>query len=418
MQRLLLCALGWLAVLPAQAEPWLFGEKIAVTQTGKSGIFHHIDSAGRKNIAVSGDTVAVIWEDNRGGVPQVHVAFKPRGSSAFEPAWRVSDALSGAHTSAAFEPVIVELAGGRFLMGWEQDNGVWVRSGGPNGLDPALKLSGAQEAGQITLASGARATHAAWAQRNGRYRQIVTTPIAIHGPNRAVSAAPARPADRAPPTNEQLYPTLAVSVQGVVIVWEDRRHGHTRLLTSFAEHGQAFGAATELNEVVQKSTDYGSGNGVTRAALTLFGADQVGAVWMDKRGFSTGYDVYAARSHDGGRHFGKNEGVQDSFGDNFSQWHAAIGGNASGVLAVVWDDDRDGSPDILLSWQTANVWNDNLSVAPASGAGQQTNPAIAIDSRGDLHLIWVDSADKDQPTRIFYALGKHTEARTPAAVKK
>ncbi len=40
-------------------------------------------------------------------------------------------------------------------------------------------------------------------------------------------------------------------------MWEDRRHGHTVLLTSFAEPGKAFGAANVLNEVVQKSSDYG-----------------------------------------------------------------------------------------------------------------------------------------------------------------
>lgn len=418
MARLLLCGLGWWMALPVLAEPWVFGDKIAVTPTDKPGIFQHIDSAGRKNIAVSGDTVAVIWEDNRTGVPQVYVAFKSIGSPAFEPAWRVSDAMPGAHALAAFEPVIVGLARGRFLMGWEQDNGVWVRSGGPNGLDPAIKLSGKEEAGQVTLATGARGSHVAWAQRQGRYRQIMATSIVVHAPNSAVRAAPARPVDRAPPTNEQLYPALAVSAQGVVIAWEDRRDGHTKLLASFAETGKAFGAATELNEVVQKSTEYGSGNGVTRAALASFDADRVGAVWMDKRGFRTGYDVYAARSLDGGRRFGKNEIVQDPFGDNFSQWHVAIGGNAGGVLAAVWDDDRDGSSDILLSWPTLDGWNDNQAVAPASGAGEQTNPAVAIDSRGNLHLVWVDAPGKDQPTRIFYALGKHKETGAPAAVKR
>lgn len=410
MGRLLLCGLGLLVVSPAIAAPWLFGEKITVAQTSKARTFHHVESSGRKNIAVSGDTVGVIWEDNRSGVSQVYVVFKSIQSSAFEPEWRVSDAPPRAHTLAAYEPVIVALGAGRFLMGWEQDSGVWLRSGGPQGLDAAVKL-GSVEAGQITLATGARGTYAGWAQQQGRHRQIVVAPITIRGLDNAVSVGTARPADSAPPVNEQLYPTLAVTSKGVTVVWEDRRHGHTALLTSFAEPGKAFGAVTELNEVVQKSATYGRGSGVTRATLAVFGADQIGAAWMDKRGMSTGYDIYSAISRDAGRHFGKNEMVQDSFGDNFTQWHPAISGAADGALVVAWDDDRDGSSDIQLSWKTADGWSEDLAVPPASGAGQQAHPAIAFDSRGSLHLIWLDYLDKGQPTRIFYAMGKRSAAK-------
>ena len=410
MGRLLLCGLGLLAIPPAIAAPWSFGEKITVAQTSKARTFHHIESSGRKNIAVSGDTVGVIWEDNRSGVPQVYVAFKPIPSPAFEPAWRVSDAPPRAHTLPAYEPVIVALGGGRFLMGWEQDSSVWVRSGGPKGLDPALKL-GSAEAGQITLATGVRGTYAAWVQQQGRHRQVVTAAITVRGPDQSVNAAAVRPVDPMPPVDEQLYPTLAVTTKGVSIAWEDRRHGHTVLLTSFSESGKPFGVATELNEVVQKSATYGRGSGVTRATLAVFGADQVGAAWMDKRGYSTGYDIYGAISRDGGRRFGKNEIVQDSFGENFSQWHPAICGTTDGALAVAWDDDRDGSSDIQLSWKTADGWSEDLAVPPASGAGQQTHPAITLDSRGNLHLIWLDYLDKDQPTRIFYSMGKRTAAK-------
>src|SRR4030067_669195 len=167
MGRMLLCGLGLLAIPPAIAAPWSFDEKMTVAQTSKPRTFHHVESSGRKNIAVSGDTVGVIWEDNRSGVPQVYVAFKPIQSSAFESPWRTSDAPPRAHALAAYEPVIVALGGGRFLMAWEQSSGVWVRSGGPQGLDPAVKL-GSAEAGQITLATRARGTYAAWTPPHGR----------------------------------------------------------------------------------------------------------------------------------------------------------------------------------------------------------------------------------------------------------
>src|SRR4030066_181163 len=213
----------------------------------------------------------------------------------------------------AMPPAFAARGSGRFLRGGEQNSGVWVRSGGPQGLDPAVKLGGV-EAGQITLATGARGTYAAWAQRHGRHRQIVAAPLTLRAPNKAVRAGAGRPGDPAPPVDEQLSPTLAVTAKGVTVAWEDRRHGHTALLTSFAEPGKAFGSATELNEVVQKSATYGRGSGVTRATLAVFGAAPVGAAWMDKRNFRTAYDIYGAISRDGGRRFGKTEWVRDSFG--------------------------------------------------------------------------------------------------------
>src|SRR4030066_360348 len=113
----------------------------------------------------------------------------------------------------AMPPAFAARGSGRFLRGWEQNSGVWVRSGGPQGLDPAVNLGGV-EAGQITLATGARGTYAAWAQRHGRHRQIVAAPLTPRGPNKAGGAGEGRPVDPAPPGDEQLAPTTAGTTGG------------------------------------------------------------------------------------------------------------------------------------------------------------------------------------------------------------
>ena len=53
------------------AAAWEFSGRIVVTRDSKPGLFHHLDSAGRKNIAVSGNRIAVVWEDNQDGSPQI-----------------------------------------------------------------------------------------------------------------------------------------------------------------------------------------------------------------------------------------------------------------------------------------------------------------------------------------------------------
>ena len=151
---------------------------------------------------------------------------------------------------------------------------------------------------------------------------------------------------------------------------------------------------------------FGGGPGAARVAIARFGEDGVAAVWSDKRNFRTGYDVYGAVSLDGGRTFGPNQSVQDAFGDLTEQWHPAVAGNLDGSVAVVWDDNRDGTGDVWLAWRVAAAWSDSQAVPGASGPGEQTHPAVALDARGNLHVVWVERDAAGGPTRLRYAFGQ------------
>jgi hypothetical protein len=152
-------------------------------------------------------------------------------------------------------------------------------------------------------------------------------------------------------------------------------------------------------------TELGRGTGAMRPAIAGHGDGLVSAVWLDKRDFLSGYDVYSARSTDGGAHYGADTKVQDSFGDAIAQWHAGIAGNRRGDLAIAWDDTRDGSPDIWLSWPEGAGWADNVAPALASGPGAQSDPALALDEAGDLHLAWIER-DTEGRSRLRYAIGR------------
>lgn len=58
----------------ALATPWQFEKPVAVTAVTGPGIFHHLESSGRRNIAVSANSVAVAWEDERDGTPRIYLA--------------------------------------------------------------------------------------------------------------------------------------------------------------------------------------------------------------------------------------------------------------------------------------------------------------------------------------------------------
>ncbi len=401
MKRTALAIFVGIIAPPGWAAGWRFTVPEDVAPAGGAGVFHHVESAGRKNIAVSHGVVAVIWEDNRSGAPQVYVAFKPSRDAPFSDAYPVSNGAS------AYEPVIVGLNDGRFLMAWEQDGGVSARAGDARGLDPAYSLA-RDGASQASLAvSGIQQIYAVWSQVVKRHARIR---LAMIAPQRAVGlvrVGEPKDVDPDPPSADQLYPSIVVNRSGVTVAWEDRRRGHTVLYYSHAKDGAHFGTPMMLNELPpRRTTVYGRGTGVARVVLARYDANGVAAVWLDKRNFIEAYDVYAGLSDDGGAHFGPNQKVQDDFATGAAQWHAAIAGDRAGRVVAVWDDARDGTSDIWLSWRDGDGWSVDETVPSASGPGWQRSPALALDEKGNLHLVWVDRQDENGPTRIRYLFGR------------
>lgn len=153
-----------------------------------------------------------------------------------------------------------------------------------------------------------------------------------------------------------------------------------------------------------RTIDLGAGMGSMRPGLAVCGPACLVAVWLDKRDFLSGYDVYAAFSQDGGRSFGKNLKVQDSFGDNMAQWHPAVAASRDGRVVVAWDDERDGSADVWLSDWNGQAFGDDVALPAASGPGAQSDPVILLDDSGALHAAWLEKSESGG-TRLKYARG-------------
>ena len=393
VNRFAVLLFAFAGVAAADTAPWQFGTPVTVADA-RPGVFHHLESAGRRSIAVSGDAVAVVWEDNRDGTPRAYVAFRTGAASDFQ-----GMRLSG--EGEAYEPAVTGLENGRFVFGWEEAGQAWVRSGGPLGLDPPVRL-GREAGAQVTLARGERGVYVAWAKQTGK---VMAIHVARLTPGR--DGAPitfSRPVIVTPQLQvEQLYPALAVLKSATVVAWEDRRHGHTVIYAAQSRDDRRFSAARRVNEQLpRRSTTFGRGTGAARVVLARLGAERAAAVWLDKRDFEGGYDIYAAVTTDAGRLFGKNLPVVDDFGRSFGQWHAALAVDSQGRQVCVWDDDRDGSPDLWFSWRSDGPWTENLGVPGASGPELETSPVLAFDDQGGLHLAWIEQVAAGGPTRLRY----------------
>jgi hypothetical protein len=382
---LLLAVLAW----PAQAT-WEWSPPLTVNSVQGTAIFVHLESANRRGIAVSGDTVGVVWEDNRDGSPQCYLAIKPDGAAAFQPEIRLSQ-------GDCYEPVVLGLGAGLFVAAWEEGGRVHARVL-PGGA--ALRLSDAESA-QVTLAAAGDRLYAAWSEQAGRFRRIVVARLERQADGLSVKTM--QPVEAAKPADEQGWPALAVKQDGsVTVAWEDRRAHHTVPMVSHSRDGRRFARPARLTDQASGGVGgLGAGSGAMRPTLAAWGKQGVAAVWLDKRDFLAGYDVYAAFDR-GTRRFGKNLRVQDSFGDNMTQWHALIVGDADGRLVALWDDARDGTPDVWLADWNGRAFGNNEAVPAASGPGAQSDPVATLDAAGSLHVVWLDR-DEAAGTHIRYA---------------
>ncbi len=404
----------------AAATPWSLSESLTVAEAAGVTHYHHLDGAGRKHLAATEAAVALVWEDDRSGAPQVYVAVKRLADAAFTRIYRLS------YGAEAYEPAIVALDAERWVAVWEQDGSIHGCVIDATGAAPAQRLA-AQPARQATLVTDGRQRVAAiWARGEGRGQVIEVSELQVE--RTAIKAGPVSAVAPVGGQPFQAYPAAWLGGGRLVIAWEDRRAGHTRLFYAWRDGQQPFAPARQLNEhnapPASADAPVRLGSGVMRVALAGDRAAAVQAVWLDKRNPSSGYAVWGARSDDGGKTFGANRQVQDDLGAAVPQWHASVAAGPRGFVAV-WDDTREAwedaseAGDVVLSWQSGTTaWSEDLVVPGASGQGYQGSPVLALDPRGDLHLAWIERDDLSAPTRLRYLHGRAVAPSPRAATDR
>jgi hypothetical protein len=262
---------------------------------------------------------------------------------------------------------------------------------------------------QANLTAVGNELAAVWSEREQRFGRIYALRLIPEG--LVLRAGDGCPVDAVPPVDEQLYPTALLLQGRLVVAWEDRRPKHTIIMAAIEEQPASchFSPPARISEKrTGRNLPYGAGHGVSRVATHSVGERSVFAAWADKRNFRNGYDIWGAFYHLGDAGFGKNEWVQDDFGGLSKQRHASVAGNAHGLLAVAWDDEREGNADLMLSWHEAEGWSDDWPLPDASGPGWQGNPSIVFDDAGNLHAAWIERDKLGGATRLKYAFGRYS----------
>jgi hypothetical protein len=166
------------------AQPWSFADPIGLASPPEGGNYHHLDGAGRRHIAASQDEVAVVWEDDRTGSPQIYLALKPDRADGFPAPQRLSDG------DEAYEPALVAIDDGRWLAAWEQDGAIKARLIDLSGLGPITELA-PKDSRQVTLASdGTGRLAALWARRQAGGQLIQAAELRANGRTVELAEAP------------------------------------------------------------------------------------------------------------------------------------------------------------------------------------------------------------------------------------
>jgi len=181
----------------------------------------------------------------------------------------------------------------------------------------------------------------------------------------------------------QTIPPAVVSdgAGGVIVAWEDSRHGERNI---YAQRLGAGGARMWADSGVVVCAAIGHQIG---PVIVADGAGGAIVAWQDSRAAAS--DVYAQRLSPAGVSLWAPDGVPVSAAAGY-QFHPTIAADGIGGAILAWDDTRSGNFDVYaqrLSSGGTPVWA--IDGVPVCGApGQRSNPHIASDGAYGVVVDW------------------------------
>jgi hypothetical protein len=375
-------ALAWAT---ATADPLL----LTVAVSDNPADFLQLESSGRKNIAADDARVGLVWEETRGGHSTSYLAFRALGDKQpFD-----KPLVLGDHD--AFNPVIAS-CGDHFYLGWIEEDSVRAAAWSGAQRSPVAQLAQGP-INELTIGCMGDSALLAWSRREGNGYLVEAGSLRMHE-GRLINSKPVAVAP-AKTYHFQTNPGAAFAKGRVVITWHDRTSGTNLLYATSGENLDKLDKQTQINELIQKSYEWGSGSSAVRNALAVARDQRLVATWLDKRASRAGYKVYSAFSNDGGISWGDNYDIIDEWGATVPQWTPAVASDGQNNTTVLWMDAREDNNTIWSAQLNGMTWSDNKNV---SGDAEDTHsPVIAYSPDGRLHAAWIEKDNGGSRIRYF-----------------
>jgi hypothetical protein len=355
-------------------------------------------------IVVDGPNVYCVWSDARDGGMDIYFNRSTDGGAT----WQLSDArldtdLRGAADSA--DPQIARSGRSLFVV-WEDSRGggrdiYFQRSGdaGATWLNADVRLDsdapGEALSEDPVLGVDGSAVHVAWEEERDGQRDVYYRGSTDGG----VTFRPEVVLNTAPGASYSDRPRLAVSGARVYVAWKDNRSGAYDIHVN----ASANGGLTWLAPDVRVETGVLGASDSNDPEITAEG-DNVYIVWSDSR--SGNADIRLNRSSDGGLSWliADMRIDTDPVGAGVSIRPQVR--CAAGNVYVAWVDTRDGNADIRFSrsqdagrtWQAADQRLDT----DAPGAG--TSEYVRLEIGGpNVYVAWQDDRDSANDIRFTFS---------------
>ena len=344
-----------------RARPPAFGRSVAVSDWDRRTAAQHAP-----RIAAYGKHVYAVWHEARYGLDNVYLAVSRDHGKHFRDPVRVSDNRRGSvaemlPTVAARSGEVV-VAWQEFAAGRSDDRGRVMLArldsrGRKKGGD--VRVDDTEEGGkwlpQVALDGSVPVV--AWIDERDRGLQDLPlehvyaargTAGGGFGANVRVDAG--APVPLAAHLDNKWSPTIAVAGGKVFVAWSDYRNYNWDVYFARSDDGGiTFGANTRIDDF------QGFERVNERASLAIDALGRVHAAWTDLRAREPDTNIFYSRSDNGGATFSPNRQLDDSksgFDPDFdtptNQWHPALV-SAGDRLFAAWQDNRLGNNDVFFA---------------------------------------------------------------------
>jgi len=202
------------------------------------------------------------------------------------------------------------------------------------------------------------------------------------------------PVDLARHLENKWSPAIAARGRSVAVAWVDfRDYNWDVYYAASGDRGATFGANVRIDDF----TGFERLN--ERPSVAIGRRGRVHVAWTDLRARQPDTNVFYARAADGPA-FTANVRLDDAGAAPTNQWHPGLAADGDFVFAA-WQDDRDGNNDVRFAWSA----NGGDTFGPServddtgSGRSAQTRPTLATARHGNrrtCYVVWEDDRDGD-----------------------
>lgn len=408
---------------PGPRAPTAFGANVRVN--GPDGPTPSLQKNPR--VAARHRKVAVVWQDDRDGLPSIYLATSLNRGTSFRPAVKVSDNAPG---SVAELFPDVALSGGRIVVVWQEmasgtdDDRGRIKSarftfrGRKLGAD--VRVDGGNDSSgkwRPAIAAWRRSAYVAWIDE----RDVSPDGIPFEHVYFARSRNGARefeapqridvgsPVPLSATLDNKWAPAVAAYRRNVLIAWTDfRNYNWDIFAVASNDRGETFLPNVRVDDFVPDVERLHHNPSVTIAQRS--GRHVVS--WTDLRAREPDTNVFFAASSDGGMSFSANQQL-DRSRDGFdpdadtpsNQWSPQLAAWRDDLCAA-WQDNRLGNNDIFFAVSRdggASFGTDERVDDTGSGPSNQYNPDVAATSirrTPVCYVVWEDTRDGDSDIYI------------------